>query len=118
MIHDAVIESHGQWQWTLAVSGDVVTARVGIPYDGVLTYSTADKENRSDKNSVYQLEAREVVERYVEHSETERGVDDLLADVRAALDEHGDQDESSREEPTRSEPADFGGGETTGVQDL
>jgi len=28
------------------------------------------------------------------------------------------QDSDGRPEPTRSEPADFGGGETTGVQDL
>lgn len=29
-----------------------------------------------------------------------------------------DDDDDEREEPTRSEPADFGGGESTGVQDL
>jgi hypothetical protein len=30
----------------------------------------------------------------------------------------GDDDDDGRDEPTRSEPADFGGGESTGVQDL
>jgi hypothetical protein len=30
----------------------------------------------------------------------------------------GDDDDDGREEPTRSEPADFGHGDSTGVQDL
>jgi hypothetical protein len=54
--------------------------------------------------------------------------DDVFADgqdvdirhVRPLI-EAGDRERAgrqARDEPTRSEPADFGGGETTGVQDL
>ncbi|WP_049987123.1 hypothetical protein [Halobellus rufus] len=56
----------------------------------------------------------------------DRYVDAWLADFRDEWDEpEGPSDDGSdaaketrREEPTRSEPADFGGGNSTGVQDL
>ena len=86
MIYDTVIESHGQWQWTLAVADGDVIARVGIPYDGVLTYSTEGRPNRADTNSEYQLPAREVVRRYVVESETDHDVDELLERVQGVLD--------------------------------
>jgi len=85
MIHDTVIEDHGMWQWTLAVSGGNVIARVGIPYDGVLTFSTESRPNTADTNSEYQLDIHEVVRRYVKESETEHDVDDLLERVQEAL---------------------------------
>jgi len=84
---DRVIESHGQWQWSLVISDGEVAARCGVPYDGVLTYSTKDRPNRADKTSEYQLDVQEVVERYVDESETDATVDELLARVRAALEE-------------------------------
>lgn len=45
----------------------------------------------------------------------------VAAALRAAadeLEEHAHAHEQTRDEPTRSEPADFGGGESTGVQEL
>jgi len=86
MIHDTVIEGHGMWQWTLAVTNGDMIARVEIPYDGVLTYSTQDRPNNPHKNSEYQLSAREVVRRYVVERETDHDVDDLLERVQEALD--------------------------------
>ncbi|SNZ18231.1 hypothetical protein SAMN06269185_3302 [Natronoarchaeum philippinense] len=45
--------------------------------------------------------------------------DDAIAAARDERDRFLEDDEDDgREEPTRSEPADFGGGESTGVQDL
>jgi hypothetical protein len=45
--------------------------------------------------------------------------DDAIEAAREERDEFfGVDDNDGREEPTRSEPADFGGGESTGVQDL
>jgi len=153
---ETTIEDLGKWQWSLVVTDDgEVAARSSVPHDGVLTYSTRERANRADKNSEYQLAAREVVERYVHYSETGRDADDLLDAVQEALDD-GDQEDTHEhltelstidggavfhcqtcgaegdapdavahhpdcpddETPTRHEPADFGGGESTGVQDL
>ena len=41
-----------------------------------------------------------------------------LGKVPAALLDDDEENTNDRPEPSRSEPADFGGGETTGVQDL
>lgn len=109
---ETVIEDLGKWQFALVVTDGEVTARCGVPYDGTLYYSTRDCPNRADRNSEYQLNAREVVRRYVDESQTERDFGLLIDRVQAALGDGG------RPEPTRSEPADFGGGESTGVQDL
>ncbi|WP_050051451.1 hypothetical protein [Halostagnicola sp. A56] len=45
----------------------------------------------------------------------------VAAAIRVVADElevHAHERERTRDEPTRSEPADFGGGESTGVEDL
>ena len=50
------------------------------------------------------------------------GVEVLTGDTEHARHRDGcdgvDDTDAGREEPTRSEPADFGGGESTGVQEL
>lgn len=49
-------------------------------------------------------------------------INQLSSEYRLFVDgepaEHGFDDSNGRPSPTRSEPADFGGGESTGVQDL
>lgn len=55
------------------------------------------------------------------HVAVESYVDHWLAEFRgdeSEDDDDDDDDDGGRQEPTRSEPADFGGGESTGVQDL
>jgi len=44
--------------------------------------------------------------------------DEVEYQARVGNIDTSDANDDGREEPTRSEPADFGGGETTGVQDL
>lgn len=81
-----VIDNCGRWDWSLRVTddGDVV-ARRPVKFDGATVYSTEQLPNSLRKASLYQLDAREVVERYVHESETERSVGDLLDRVQVAL---------------------------------
>jgi hypothetical protein len=88
MCRDTVIENHGKWGWTLAVTAtDEVVARQPIPHDGALVYSTKDWPNREGKYSEYQLKDREVIQRFVAESETDATVEALIDDVQAALGE-------------------------------
>jgi len=74
----------GDWSLLVHPRGDVIAVRT-VPYDGQLYYSTEDRPNRRDKNSEFRLDAREVVRRYVAHSDTEREVGELVDDVQVAL---------------------------------
>lgn len=71
--------------WSLLVEDGTVMAIKTIPHDGALRYSTEDRPNRTDKNSVYQLDARDVVRRYVEKSGTSASFGDLIDKVQLAL---------------------------------
>ena len=109
--------------WSLAVRADgVVEASRRVPYDGVFRVSPEERGYVSyRKNSMFNLTAREVVRRYCATSDTGRGFGELVDAVQVALADvqaDTDDEDSGRPEPTRHEPADFGGGETTGVQDL
>jgi len=118
----------------------VLEAAKPIPYDGVLYLSTETRQHVSyRKNSQYNLDVSEVVSRYEDKTGAEIqtckmcswpvGSHDPDATFRSGRFcsvkcdvkyDHikADADAAEREEPTRSEPADFGGGESTGVQDL
>lgn len=81
-----VIDSCGRWDWSLRVTddGDVV-ARRPVKFDGATMFSTEQRANSLRKSSLYQLDAREVVERYVRESDTDRSVGDLIDRVQVAL---------------------------------
>ncbi len=82
-----VIEDNGQWGWSLAVEGNIITASKLIPHDGTLLYSTKTTEHsRSSRRrgSQFQLSVEQVVGRYCQHSQTERSTQELLAHVREA----------------------------------
>ena len=75
--------------WTLAGERNddavIATARKTIPHDGGLAYPTADRPIRADRRSEHQLDAREVVRRYVGRSETTTPFETLIDDVQVAL---------------------------------
>lgn len=76
--------------WSLLVDrGEILAVRT-VPYDGQLIYSTEDRPNRADKNSEYGLDARAVVRRYVEESDTERAFEALIDRVQITLAETGE----------------------------
>jgi len=81
-----VIDTCGRWDWSLRVTadGDVV-ARRPVKFDGATVYSTEHRRNSIRKSSLYQLDTREVVERYVHEADTERTVGGLLDDIQVAL---------------------------------
>ena len=99
--------------------------------DGGITVATDDGEiiddDTDDEDEVEDTDERPDD---CECRRFELGVDDLpcwacyrdgfetVADGVEIIDEDDDEDTDGRTEPSRSEPADFGGGETTGVQDL
>lgn len=73
--------------WSLLVDrGDVVAVRT-VPYEGQVIYSTEDRPNRADRTSEHQLDAREVVRRFVDEGDTDRAFGDLIDDVQVALGE-------------------------------
>lgn len=81
-----VIDSCGRWDWSLRVTddGDVV-ARRPVKFDGATVFSTERRANHPRKSSLYQLDVREVVKRYVHESDTDRPTGALLDDVQVAL---------------------------------
>jgi len=81
-----VIDSCGRWDWSLRVTddGDVV-ARRPVKFDGATVYSTEHRPNSIRKSSLYQLDTREVVERYIHESDTEMTVGELLDRVQVVL---------------------------------
>jgi len=81
-----VIDSCGRWDWTLRVTddGDVV-ARRPVKFDGATIYSTEQRPNSIRKSSLYQLDVREVVDRYVYESDTEMTAGELLDRVQVAF---------------------------------
>jgi len=72
--------------WTLLVTpaGEVV-ARRQVPFDGVLTFSTASRRNRPRKNSEFGLDPRTVIDRYLQRADTTTSRPALIDDVQAAL---------------------------------
>ena len=72
-------------EWSLLVKGDDILAVRQIPHDGQVYLSTEDRPNRAGKQSEYQLDVEEVLERYAARSATETPVVDLLEDVRRAI---------------------------------
>ena len=58
------IERGKPGEWSLLVKGADVLAVRSIPHLGQRYYSTEDRPNRPDKQSQYQLDVEEVVERY------------------------------------------------------
>jgi len=132
-------DSHTDWR--LQVRDGELEAAKQIPYDGTLRYTTEQREHVSHrKNSTYNADVSDVVDFY----ESETGADITTCKMCAwpvgsrpnsgtsfrdsrfcsaqcdVKHEHikADARDDRREEPTRHEPADMGGGETTGVQDL
>lgn len=84
------IENNGQWDWSLAVDGAVVSASKLIPHDGARTYSTKESDHsRSSRRrgSQFHLSVEQVVERYHRHSQTDRSKDELLMQVNEVVDE-------------------------------
>jgi len=57
--------------------------------------------------------ARDAIDAGVHPTEVIAGLEGALEELQAAQ-----RDGEFRDDPARSEPADFGGGESTGVQDL
>lgn len=97
--------------WRLVARDGVLFAVRTVPYDGQLIHSTENRPRRRGSNSRYRLTASDVVDRYLEAAAVDRDREQLLAAAKEALAE-------SRDEPARSEAADFGGGDSTGVQSL
>lgn len=95
MIDDTVIEDRGKWEWSLVVSGDDVIARLPVAYDGATIYSTQERQNSPHKASEYGLDARDVVRRYVDESDTDRTFDELIDEVQTALLTHATVSEVS-----------------------
>jgi len=85
---DRVIESHGEWDWSLVVTRDgIVAAQKPIKHDGVLTFSTEDRPSKPRARSQHRLTVDEVIEQYVTRSNTDRPAVELLDDVVAALED-------------------------------
>ena len=78
------IERGKPGEWSLFVRGADVLAVRSIPHLGQRYYSTEDRPNRPDKQSQYQLDVEEVVERYAARSATETPVPQLREDVEVA----------------------------------
>jgi hypothetical protein len=93
MTDETIIEDLGMWQWTLAVSGDDVIARVAVPHNGATVYSTHERDIEPGTTSQYGLSAREVVRRYVDESATDATFGHLIDRVQVALAGVVDQEE-------------------------
>jgi len=82
------IENLGKRDWALYVKDGNLVAGKMIPYDGVLIYTTEQRSYVSyRKNSQYNLSPSEVVNKYVQKSDTESMKDQLYADAMEALEE-------------------------------
>jgi len=125
--------------WRLQVrDGNLEAARM-VPHDGTLRYTTQERDHVSyRKDSVFNLSDAEVVDQY--EAKTGRSVSRCKRSTCSQPAGMQDRDDyrsrfcsvqcetkhehvkadarDARREPTRTEPADFGGGESTGVQDL
>lgn len=126
--------------WRLQIRDGNLEAARQIPHDGTLRYTTEERDHVSyRKDSVFNLSDAEVVDQY--ETKTGRSVsrckrstcskpagmqdrDDYrtrFCSVQCETKhEHikADARDAERTELRRSEPADFGGGESTGVKDL
>lgn len=88
---DIVIECLDEWDWALTVTADgEVEARKPVKHDGVQFLSTRSRPNTVRKNSRYHMAETRVVEEYAVRSDTEREYDELLREVRAALEDMDD----------------------------
>jgi len=102
--------------WRLVVEEGELVARRSVPYDGVLRFTTEEYPHGRPshrKRSEFGLDVETVVARYVAHADPDADETTLLARARRQLSEA-----RGRVEPERSERATFGGGESTGVQEL
>lgn len=82
------IEDRGKWNWSLSVTPEgVVRAAKAIRYDGVVSYSTADRPSKPRRRSQHRLDIETVVERYHRHSETEMAEQELRVRVQEGLSE-------------------------------
>lgn len=117
---------------TTAVDGSEDAAEptlvvVGLPLQRAATYDVGDK-TVADYNPNYPAEDHAIEVAYPDRTDVYLEEQQTYAFPRSRLklqtpvhDRDGDdgQDtDAERAEPSRSEPADFGGGESTGVQDL
>jgi len=71
--------------WSLCVRDGEVVAQKTIPYDGVLTFTTEERDIPAPKkNSEYGMSRRRVIEMYIAVSDTDKTKVEILDEVLQA----------------------------------